>query len=116
MHADSAFLRRLTIVRAQGDAWSARVRAAAGDRNQGGWATIRSILIAVPAMLFVGVLLLIALGFVLVFGAVAIAIGLGVAAFRQVRRLFGLGGAAGDGIREAAGDDRRVNVRVIDRR
>ncbi|MGA1044370.1 MAG: hypothetical protein ACO3ZY_04100 [Phycisphaerales bacterium] len=115
MHADSAFFRRLTIVRAQGDAWSARVRAAAGDRSQGGWSTIRSILVAIPAMLLVAALLLIAFGFVLVFGAVAIAIGLGVAAFRQVRRLFGLGGAAGDEIREAAGDDRRVNVRVIDR-
>lgn len=116
MHADSAFLRRLTIVREQGDAWSARVRAAAGDRRQGGWAGIRSILIAVPAMLLIGVLLIMALGLVLVLGAVAIAIGLGVTAVRQVRQLFGFGRPAGDASRDDAGDDRRVNVRVIDRR
>jgi hypothetical protein len=115
MHADSAFIRRLTVIRAQGDAWSERVRAAAGDRRQGGWAAIRSILIGLPAILFVGILLLIALGFVLVLGTVAIAIGLAVAAFRSLRQALGLGGHADASHRDRGADDRRVNVRVIDR-
>lgn len=115
MHADSFFIRRLTIVREQGDAWSARLRAATDGRRRGGWASIRSILIAAPALLFVGAILLIALAFVLVLGTVAITIGLAAAAFRWARRALGLGGPGAAGPRNTGADVRRVNVRVVDR-
>jgi hypothetical protein len=113
MDANSAFIRRLTLVRQQGEAWSAQFRTAAGDSRSGGWARIRAILFAIPAVLFLGILLVIALAVVLVLGAVAIVFGLAAAAYRAARQVLGLGGDRRAG---ADTDVRRVNVRVIGRR
>jgi hypothetical protein len=113
MDANSAFVRRLTVVRQQGEAWSARFRTATGEPQSARWGRIPAILFAIPAVLFLGILLVIALAVVLVLGAVAIVFGLAAAACRAARQVLGLGGDRRAG---ADADDRRVNVRVIGRR
>lgn len=111
MHADSAFIRRLTIVRDQGEAWSARFRPA--SPREGFGATLARLLVAIPVLLVVGFVLLATLIVAVALGMVAIAAGLVVAAARWVRRTLGLGPAAS---REREFEHpERVNVRVIRR-
>lgn len=112
MHADSAFIRRLTIVRNHGEAWSARFRTATA-RREGFASSAARLLIAIPVLLLVGLVLLVALSLAMAFGVVAIAVGLIVAAARWVRRTLGLGTVASRDTEFEHPD--RVNVRVIRR-
>jgi hypothetical protein len=112
MQADSAFIRRLTIVRDHGEAWSARLRSTSARRDGLGTSVAR-LLIAIPVMVVVGLVLLVALTFAIAFGVVAIAIGVAVAAARWVRRTLGLASLPRRDV--AADHPGRVNVRVIRR-
>lgn len=112
MHADSAFIRRLTTVRDRGEAWKARVRDASA-RREGLGASLTRLLIAIPALVVVGVVLLVALAIVIAFGAVAIAVGLVAGALHRLRRMLGSGPLT-SGVSDEAHSG-RVNVRVIRR-
>lgn len=112
MHADSAFIRRLALVRDQGEAWSARFRSASA-RREGFGGTIVSILVAIPMLLLAGAALLVGLALAIALATLAIAVGLAVAAVRWLRRTLGLEGVS-RGHREPEHPG-RVNVRVIRR-